>query len=389
MPFLAELVESVNTGADAIQKAPIVEENTGIRCLRIGDVSQRKPFREWGFTNAKPDVIERFQLKKGDIIIARTGNTIGVNKYIKENLRSVYNNGLIRIRVNACSTVPEFIYYNLQTETFREFIRSIAFGTSTQPNMQIKDMLRYEIANIAKKEQQAIVYILRTLDDKIELNRKMNETLEAMAQALFKSWFVDFNGVALEDMCESAMGWTPKGWNIQRISNFMVLSYGKALPEKNRHNGSVPVYGSGGITGFHDQALITEKTIIVGRKGTVGSLYWESRPCFPIDTVFYVQPILPLSFCYFLLKNLPLRFMNTDAAVPGLNRENVYRLEFPLPPADLISLFSKNADVLRNKIDANSREIESLSRLRDILLPKLISGQLRIKDVEKILGNIA
>jgi type I restriction enzyme S subunit len=177
----------------------------------------------------------------------------------------------------------------------------------------------------------------------------------------------------------------PEGWEKKRISEYLSLAYGKSLPAGNRHQGGVPVYGSGGITGFHSEALVNGPVAIVGRKGTVGSLYWEDRPCFPIDTVFYVQPTAPLPFCYYLLESLPLRDMNTDAAVPGLNRENVYRLEVAAPPAELIAAFAESASLLRHSIAAISRDSETLAQLRDTLLPKLISGELRIADAVRFL----
>ncbi|WP_126457071.1 restriction endonuclease subunit S [Pseudomonas aeruginosa] len=100
----------------------------------------------------------------------------------------------------------------------------------------------------------------------------------------------------------------------------MELAYGKALKSTDRVDGQVPVYGSGGITGYHNQALVAGPSVVVGRKGTVGSIYWEDRPFFPIDTVFFVKTDKPLTYCYYLLKTLGLEEMNTDAAVPGLNR---------------------------------------------------------------------
>ena len=249
-------------------------------------------------------------------------------------------------------------------------------------------------------EQRAIAHILGTLDDKIELNRRRNQTLEAMARALFKDWFVDFGPVRAKmegrEPYLPADIWQlfpdrlddegkPEGWQTKRISDYLSLAYGKSLPAGKRHQGDVPVYGSGGITGLHNEALVNGPVVIVGRKGTVGSLYWEDRLCFPIDTVFYVQPEAPLPFCYYLLESLPLRDMNTDAAVPGLNRENVYRLEIAAPPDELISAFAETAARFRESIAAVSREGETLAQLRDTLLPKLISGELRIADAEKFI----
>ena len=211
-------------------------------------------------------------------------------------------------------------------------------------------------------EQRAIAHILGTLDDKIELNRRMNETLEAMARALFKDWFVDFGPtrgkIEGRDPYLAPEIWDlfpdkldedgkPEGWEDGKVEDYLELAYGKSLPARSRRPGGVAVYGSGGITGFHDEAFIKGPAIIVGRKGTVGSLYWEDRPIFPIDTVFYVVPKrAALSFCYQLLLSQPLAHMNTDAAVPGLNRNNVYRLEFPWSGSRLTNTFESFASPL-------------------------------------------
>lgn len=365
--------------------------SSGVPVIRGGNLTSGR-FRGEDFvflTEEKANELMNANAYPGDLVFTHRG-TLGQVGLLpnKPYARYVVSQSQMKLTCDKEQAIPEYIYYYFKSPIGQNALLMNTSQTGvpaiSRPVTSLK-AIRLHLPPLS--EQRAIAHILGTFDDKIELNKKTNETLEAMAQALFNSWFVDFDSVASEDMYQSEMGLIPKGWNMQRISKFMVLSYGKSLPEKNRHNGSVPVYGSGGVTGFHDQPLIAEKTIIVGRKGTVGSLYWESRPCFPIDTVFYVQPILPLSFCYYLLKGLPLRSMNTDAAVPGLNRENVYRLEFPLPPLELISLYSKNADVLREKMDANFRQIENLVYLRDLLLPKLISGQLRIKDAEKFLES--
>lgn len=244
------------------------------------------------------------------------------------------------------------------------------------------------------------------LDDRIALLRETNATLEAIAQALFKSWFVDFDpvyakqqGIAptgMDDATaalfpdgfeESALGEVPRGWNIQKLESFIELAYGKALKSTDRINGDVPVYGSGGITGFHNAALVKGPSVIVGRKGTVGSLYWEDRPFFPIDTVFYLRPSKPLTYCYYLLQTLGLESMNTDAAVPGLNRNNVYRLLMPVATDPVLDAFDQIVAPLRAAIFRNSEQAQTLATLRDTLLPRLISGQLRLPEAEEQLAE--
>ncbi|MBC6412264.1 MAG: restriction endonuclease subunit S, partial [Hyphomonadaceae bacterium] len=218
-----------------------------------------------------------------------------------------------------------------------------------------------------------------------------------MARAFFRDWFVDFGPTRAKmagrdpylapdlwalfpDTLDAETG-LPKGWQIRTLEDFLELAYGKSLPAKRRTPGSVAVYGSGGQIGTHDAALIEGPAVIVGRKGTVGSLYWEDGPAFPIDTVFYAVPrIGSMLFNYHLLAFQPLRDMNTDAAVPGLNRGNAYRLEFPLPVSGLVSAFDKIAGPFWKRRAVNLKEIETLAAIRDLLLPKLMSGEIRLRE---------
>jgi type I restriction enzyme S subunit len=124
--------------------------------------------------------------------------------------------------------------------------------------------------------------------------------------------------------------------------------------------------------------------VIVGRKGTVGSLYWENGAFYPIDTTFYVRPKLaPLTYCYYAMQRLGLDAMNTDAAVPGLNRENAYRRELVLPGPGALRAFDEMAMTLRSAINSNDMREKALVGLRDTLLPRLISGKLRIPEAQE------
>ena len=292
----------------------------------------------------------------------------------------------------------DYIYCLLRTPQYRNYCRAHATGT-TNLGLPRDDFLAFAVPELTAIRQR-IINIILALDDKIELNRRMNETLEAMARALFKDWFVDFGPTRAKaesrDPYLAPEIWDqfsdkldedgkPEGWEDGKVEDYLELAYGKSLPARSRRPGGVAVYGSGGITGFHDEALIKGPAIIVGRKGTVGSLYWEDRPIFPIDTVFYVVPKrAALSFCYQLLLSQPLAHMNTDAAVPGLNRNNAYRLEFPWPGSRLTNTFESFASPLWKKRTANLREIDTLSQSRDLLLPKLMSGEIRVDDADKI-----
>ena len=271
----------------------------------------------------------------------------------------------MRLRVDVSKADPYFVYYYLtQKNIIKKIIRDSE--STGVPKTNLAYFRSFPIKLPALSEQQAIAHILGTLDDKIELNRRQNATLEAMAQAIFKDWFVDFGPVHAKMEGRQPEGMSreiadlfpdrlddegkPEGWEWKTLDSILELCYGKALKASERIPGKTPVYGSGGITGYHNQALVITPSIIVGRKGTIGSLYIEHRPFYPIDTVFYVKSDYSIFFCYFILKQQKLKDMNTDAAVPGLNRNNVYRLVFSMPSNIVIEKFDAYIQNIYKKI---------------------------------------
>ncbi|WP_322507663.1 restriction endonuclease subunit S [Anaerolinea sp.] len=261
-------------------------------------------------------------------------------------------------------------------------------------------------------EQRSIAHILGTLDDKIELNRRMSETLEAMARALFKSWFVDFDPVRAkmegrwrkgesllglpahlydlfpDRLVDSELGQIPEGWEVGTLGQLMELAYGRALKEENRKLGRVPVYGSNGQIGWHDEALATGPGIVVGRKGNPGIVTWVPTDFFAIDTTFYVVPkekCRSLYFLFFALSGHDLPSLAADSAVPGLNRNFAYSKSQVIPSSTVLDAFDEVASALFERQYANNCESRTLAALRDALLPKLISGELRVKDAERFL----
>jgi type I restriction enzyme S subunit len=154
---LADYIESTSTGLDAIKRAPIVNENTGVKCLRIQDVSKEANWNNWGFTNVEKSNFIKFQLKKDDIIVARTGATVGGNIFINKDLNAVFNNGLIRIRADRSKVHPIILKQFFKTQSFVDHINSIAFGTSTQPNIQIGNLLSFQISFPTIKVQKSLI----------------------------------------------------------------------------------------------------------------------------------------------------------------------------------------------------------------------------------------
>lgn len=383
----------------------------------------------------KADSLGSSNVYKNDLVFPHRG-AIGEVGIVLKDERYVLSSSLMKLTCDVKKVNPKFIYYFFKSRLGRHELLKNASQVGTpgigQPLTSLKGI---ELKLPPKDVQDRIASILFSLDEKIEANRQANQILEQIAQTLFKSWFVDFDpvkakitaleaGGSAEDaeltamgviaaktpeelaelkqtkpetyqnlaqtaalfpsaMQESELGEIPEGWGTARIDSTLELVYGKSLTKSERVDGEIPVYGSGGIGGFHNKPLVKGPGIIVGRKGTIGSIYWESRDFFPIDTVYYVNPVgyASLEFLYYLLQTLGLESMNTDAAVPGLNRNNVYRLEVPRIPESIVAKFTEMTRALKKLVDENLCQSGRLMDTRDTLLPKLLSGEI---DLERL-----
>ena len=254
-------------------------------------------------------------------------------------------------------------------------------------------------------EQRRIAGILGTLDDKIELNRRMNETLEEMARAVFKDWFVDFGPVRAkmegrdaylpeeiwrlfpDRLGKSELGEVPEGWGVRSLGELIELRYGKSLTAKNRRNGDTPVYGSNGQVGWHDEVLVKGPGIVVGRKGNPGIVKWAHSDFFPIDTTFYATSKLEppsMHFLFFALNEQDLPSVAADSAVPGLNRNLAYMNRQLVPDQLALNEFNDYASTIFTRRHQLEDESRTIAVRRDALLPVLVSGKMRVQDIQTV-----
>ncbi len=276
-------------------------------------------------------------------------------------------------------------------------------------SLKCADVPNFELRIPPLKEQHAIAHILGTLDDKIELNRRMNETLEAMARALFKSWFVDFEPVRAkaegrdpglpkpiadlfpDRLEDSELGETPAGWQPTRWGELITLEYGKSLSGYGIEAGVYPVYGTNGRIGHHSVPLCTHAGIIIGRKGAYRGVHFSSEPFFVIDTAFYVEPRRPveLRWAYYELLRQDINSMDSGSAIPSTSRDDFYSLPVLIPPFEVQHAFTHLLQPVWVRQKRSEEESSTLATLRDTLLPKLISGEIRIRDAERFVGHVA
>ena len=346
----------------------------------------------------------RFQ--SGDTLMARITPCLEngkIGRYRADSDKEVGHGSteFIVIRGRPGITDSEYAFYVTRSAQVRGYAIDQMTGTSGRQRVPTESLSYLDVVVPPVPEQRAIAHVLGTLDDKIELNRRMNATLEAMARALFKSWFIDFDPVRAkmegrhtglpqevadlfaDRLVDSKLGETPQGWIVSALGDMIELAYGKALKAEARNSsGRVPVFGSNGQIGWHNKALVQGPGIVVGRKGNPGTVTLSPTEFFPIDTTFYVVPKHPHVECpYFLflaLREQDLPAVAADSAVPGLNRNLAYMNKQLSPPTSVVECFNSYVSNMYASCRQAATESRLLAELRDTLLPKLVSGELPV-----------
>lgn len=398
---------SANTGLDAIKRAPIVEYDTGLKCIRIQDISQGKNYDEWGFTETNEKDRKKFLLKKNDLLIARTGATVGVSQFIKEDTEAVYNNGTIRLRLEK-SLNPRFVYYIFQTKGFLQYIDNISC-VATQPNLRIEGLLRFTIPDYSIEKQNAIVKTLSTFDDLIENNNKRIKLLKQMAENLYKEWFVRFRFPGYETV--EFEGKSPKCWNQLRLDQFGIQLESGARPKGGINSSiddGVPSLGAESVKGlaefdYSDVKLIPEEFyrklkrgknrgnhILIYKDGAYIGKVTLFKYGFPFERfainehVFFMNSIRAeyQNYLYFTLKQTSyftlMQNLNRNAAQPGLSQLDINRIKIIEPDQVTVISFNDIIEPILKKVFQLAKKNHLLIKQRDMLLPRLMSGKLEV-----------
>lgn len=381
--MLNDIVSSANTGADAIKKAPIVNEKTDLRCLRIGDVSQKREFNEWGYTITTDTDYERFKLNKGDSIIARTGNTIGVCCFIEDDIKAVYNNGLIRLTANMELARARYLFYVISSEKCQKYIQSIAFGTSTQPNMKIKDFLNFEIDLPQLDVQDKIIEIIDKIDNKIKNNNKINNNLEQQAKAIYQQMFIEnanpeWSEGTLSDIADITMGQSPSGSSYNEDGTGTIFFQGRA--EFGFRFPTVRLFTT------EPKRMACANDTLMSVRAPVGDLnVAHTDCCIGRGLAAIHSKNNHQSFVLYTMFSLKkqLDVFNGEGTVFGsINRKALNDMPILIPNIEHIKEFENIVAPMDATIRNNYDEICRLQEIRDSLLPRLMSGELDVSDID-------
>lgn len=314
------------------------------------------------------DVLITTEAPLGEVALLRTTHRVALAQRV------------ILIRGRAGLVDQRYLAYALQSPLVQGRLKARATGTTVQGIKQ-SELRQVDVPLPSLAGQQKIAAVLAAYDELIENNLRRIEILEEMAQTVYREWFVDFRypGHEDHDVVDSTLGPIPEAWAVLPLGDRMELAYGKALKKDGRKGGDVAVYGSSGVIGWHDTALVSGPGIIVGRKGNVGAIHWSDVDFHPIDTTFYVKTDVSLPYVFQNLRNQ--NFINSDAAVPGLNRNQAYANPLLVPSLAVLELFEAAMTPmteLRQNLEGQNRNLRGT---RDLLLPKLISGEIDVSDL--------
>lgn len=361
--------------------------------LDLSDARRISPqdFVEWT-RKAKP--------KANDVVLSRRCNP-GETASVPPGVEFALGQNLVLLRADGSRLFPPFLRWLVRGPEWWEQIGKFLNVGAVFDSLRCADVPKLELKVPPMEDQRTIAQFLGTLDDKIELNRRMSETLESMARALFKSWFVDFEPVRVKSngrslgvanglselfpnsFVDSEMGPIPAGWPATNWGALVTLEYGRSLSNYSSGSGRFPVYGTNGRIGSHAEALCNHAGIVIGRKGAYRGVHYCDEPFFVIDTAFYIEPRIPLClrWAYYELLRQDINSMDSGSAIPSTSRGDFYGIPVVAPPVSVQEAFCTILEPHWKRQIALRQESQILAAIRDALLPKLVSGELRLLEV--------
>jgi type I restriction enzyme S subunit len=355
--------------------------------------------------------LRKYTLKEGDVVYSRVGSVDRCSYVSTKENGWLFSGRCLRVRsdISVCSL---FLYYYLQQENVKQSIRNIAVG-ATMPSINTKLLSEIRVSIPSLNIQKRIASILSSLDDKIEVNRKINENLEQQAQALFKSWYVDFEPFKDGEFVESELGMIPKGWRVVSLDE-MTSKFGTGLnPRKNfklgegnnyyvtiKNMGNNRVYLDDKCDKVTDDAIekinkrskLQEGDLLFSGIGTIGRVAlvtqtptnWNTS-----ESVFNMHPTQNISseFLYILLlSDVFQQYVKIHAqggVQQGIRMASLKEYRMAIPEDSLLRKFDDIVMPIISRIKNNDNQSDSLASLRDTLLPKLMSGELKVNEIEK------
>ncbi|WP_339838554.1 restriction endonuclease subunit S [uncultured Flavobacterium sp.] len=373
----------------------------GIPVIKIKNIQDKRVnFLKDQFVSEKKltEKLEKFKIRKNDILIAMTGQgsvgRVGQVK-IKTNTFGLLNQRVGKFICDEIKLNNNYLFYVISSQRYEEYLFNKAIG-SGQPNLSPSDIINIKIPFPSYEEQKSIAQILSTIDDKIENNLAINKTLEEMAMALYKHWFVDFGPFQNGEFVDSELGSIPKGWEVKRLDEIYISHNKKRKPistnERAKIQGEYPYFGATKILDYIDHFKFEGEYILLAEDGTVKTerdtpflQFVTGKFCVSNHAhVLTGNKDYSNEFLYLSLSNTNVIPIITGAVQLKINKENLEKLQFIVSPKETLNRFEDKIIPLYKQIKENELENQTLTQLRDTLLPKLISGEVRLKEYREL-----
>ena len=365
----SEIVDCVN------KTAPTSDVPTPYKMLRTSDIREGKINLE-NLNCVTKEVYEKWtrrgKLQKGDVIFTREA-PLGEVGLVREEKNYFLGQRLVLFRANDKICDGRFLMYSLLWHDNKQAIISKGVG-STVAHLRVPECENIEIKAPDLDIQHRIADILSAYDDLIENNQKQIKLLEEAAQRLYKEWFVDLRFPGHENT--KIVDGVPEGWSRGLLKELISVNYGKDH-KKAPDDGNIPVYGSGGLMRKCNKSLFSGEAVLIPRKGSLNNIMYVDETFWTVDTMFYATMKQPHTavFVYFFVKAFDMYSMNIGAAVPSMTTKILDAMDVVIPDKETLEKFDKQAKVCFDKIKTLQRQNEQLRKARDLLLPKLMSGE--------------
>jgi type I restriction enzyme S subunit len=341
-------------------------------------------------TEEKFDQIKKGRLQRGDLVMTTRGSIGKIAQFNCSHSKGLINAQMLILRADEKTIHQKFLFYFLIWERTQQVLRNFSSGAA-QPQIPIRDLQDVEMTFPRIQTQRKIAAILSTYDDLIENNTRRIQILEEMARQIYEEWFVRFRfpGHGNVKIVESEIGLIPEGWNVLPIMSVASIKYGTTLP-KNQMQGSgeIPVYGAGKIIGFHNEANRMQSVLITGCRGSCGEMTLTKGAAFITNnSLIFDCPNNLRFFLYQHLKRRGLKDCIGGAAQPQITLESISRVKMFVPSVNQLEDFDQITSNFVSLMFQLERKNENLRTTRDLLLPKLISGEIDVSSFQDLMSD--
>lgn len=358
-------------GEEFIEFNPRLTIKKGAIATKIA-MDKLKPFTKKIQETEKAEFSGGAKFCNGDTIMARitpcleNGKTAYVD-ILEENEIAFGSTEFIVLRAKEGISDSQFVYYLAVSPFFRNIAIKSMVGSSGRQRVQQNVLNDMPLVVPPLEIQREIGAYLAGIDEKKSLNERINDNLRQQAQAIYTTMFIDN---------------ADPTWERGHLSDLIAVKYGK--DHKKLADGVYPVYGSGGIMRYVERPLYDKESVLIPRKGTLNNVMYVNQPFWSVDTMFYTEMRLPnvAKFVYHFVKAKDLASMNAGSAVPSMTTDILNAMEVAISPAPVLEEFESLVSPMYRAMQENDTQSKKLADLRDTLLPKLMSGEIDVSDIQ-------